>query len=78
MLARRFLKDSKYLVAESEHGQEAMATLNNRLFDLFYEYTDSGYRWLYEIRFIPQWEKDKERGCPNFGDYLLRDKRCLT
>ena len=31
-----------------------------------------------ETRFIPQWEKDKERGCPNFGDYLLRDKRCLT
>ena len=51
MLARRFLKDSKYLVAESEHGQEAMATLKNRLFDLFYGYANSGHGWLYRDSF---------------------------
>jgi hypothetical protein len=31
-----------------------------------------------ETRFIPQWEKEKERGVLNFGDYFLRDKKCLT
>jgi len=62
--ASSFLKDSKYLVAESEHGQEAMVTLKDRLFDLFYEYSNSGYGWLYRDSFYSAVGKGERERIP--------------